>query len=536
MDPTPILPWLWELAAGLVATTWLLVVTGYGLALMVLPRILSEQRNAGGAWAWVLLVLAVPYFGAAMYLLFGGRHLKVVAASCPDLQIPALPAPDIPEAFAATSESLARHGGAPPLAATSLRFIGDGVEAYEVILERIRGARESVDVSVFILYRDEVGRAFVEALSERAAAGVRVRLMLDALGSVTSLGRFTDPVRAAGGEVGTFLPLLPRRRAWSLNLRNHRKMVIVDGDWGMTGGMNFGTEYMGPTPDPARWKDLIVTLEGPVLAALQTIFEEDWHIATGAHLPLPAYPNTAAGVPVQILADGPAFYTDAFSRLVLAALRLARERVCVVSPYYVPDSPLQAALIAAAHTGVRVELLLPMRSNHPSADWARRPFLRELIREGVIVLGYTAGMVHAKAAVVDSSMAWVSSANLDMRSITYNFELAAVVYDAEQAAVLLGWYESLARDAVVITMEELETRGDRPTLAYFCAKEAVYKCQHPLSGQFLEFQDVSIAFTPDLSDFEATIHVREDDCPWKRIPGRFAMTNEHAIAATLLPY
>jgi len=465
-DDPGLLHYLWSDVLSALVAIWAFFLSGYGVMLVVLPRILREQKTAGGAWAWLMVVIILPFFGAILYLLFGGRHLRLIERLYPDLHVPALPAPPLEGALAATATSLARHGGAPAMAATNVRMIGDGVEAFETISAMIQGAQERVDVSIFILYQDEVGEAMVKLLAERASAGVEVRLLVDAFGMLLGLKspvhllhlrHFTQPIRAAGGEVATFLPILPRKRAWSVNLRNHRKMVIVDDQRVMMGGMNLGVEYMGPTPTPERWRDLITTFEGPVVAAAQTVFEEDWHIATGTHRPPPDYSDVIPEgcVPVQILADGPAFYEGAFSRLTQVALRQARERIAIVTPYYVPDQALQAALIAAAHSGVRVELVLPAKSNHASADWARRPFLRELIAEGVQVLAFQPGMVHAKCAVIDETLCWISSANLDMRSITLNFELAAVFYDSGCARELQRYIDQLIVDTEPVTQQSL---------------------------------------------------------------------------------
>ncbi len=470
MDALDLIPQLWQLLAGLFVGAWAFLISGYGLALLLLPRILSEQRTAGGAWAWLLVVFLIPHAGVVLYLLFGGRHLRTIERIYPNLSVPLLPAPPLEGAQAAASVHLARHGGAPVLAATGVQIIGDGVRAYEAVIAMLGAAERSIDVSIFILYQDEVGQAVVDLLAQKARDGVRVRLLIDAGGMLLGLKRpgdllrlrsFTAPIREAGGEVATFLPMLPRKRAWSVNMRNHRKVIIVDDARAMLGGMNLGAEYMGPEPDPGRWRDLIAVLEGPVLAAIQTLFEEDWHIATGSHRECPPYSDEVSGVPVQILADGPAFYDDAFAKLIQVALHQARRRVAIITPYFVPDQALQAALIATAHAGVRVELLVPARSNHRSADWARRPFLRELIAEGVAVLAYQPGMVHAKCAVIDEELAWISSANLDMRSITLNFEIAAVFYDGRCARTIQDYFDELAADTLPLSPGDLSSRGIR---------------------------------------------------------------------------
>lgn len=437
--------------------TWLVLLGGYTVALLFVRRVLTEQRTAAAAWAWLLAMLLLPHLAVPAYLLFGGRHLRLVTRMFPDLEVPPGPETTPPGRWRAAAEGLALRGGAPTLPATHVAFHGDGVQAWQALERMIRSAERRVDVCTFILYRDEVGQALVDLLTERARQGVEVRLLLDAMGSIRALGRFVQPLRDAGGQVGVFLPPLPVRAAWSLNLRNHRKLLLIDGEQALVGGMNIGREYFGPHPVKGRWWDLVVELRGPTVSAVQTLFEEDWHIATGSHLPVLTPKRAKGGVPVQILADGPVFYQDAYSQLVLSALRLARRRVVLVSPYFIPDQPLLAAMAVAARTGVTVELLLPEHSNHPSADWARRPFVRELLQQGVVVRLYTEGMVHAKFAVVDRELAWVGSANLDARSITLNFELCAVVYDAPAAEQLMDLYDQLSARSRLLQAEELRS-------------------------------------------------------------------------------
>ena len=322
--------------------------------------------------------------------------------------------------------------------------------AYTKLVDLLENAREFIEISTFILGRDEVGRALVDLLAQKAKQGVVVRLLLDALGCLRTKGRFVLPLKEAGGQVGVFLPLLPLRRRWSANLRNHRKIAIVDGHQAIVGGMNLTREYLGPHPYPKRWKDVSVVIIGSGVEHLCTIFRQDWQYSTGERpktgiLRSDVSCQTPNGSILQVVGDGPDIPERPLYSGVLAALHQAREHIWVVTPYFVPDEPLSAALELASRLGCDVRLIMPERSNHPLVDLAGSSFLPDMMAAGVRVYRYQPGMLHAKLIAIDQQLAVVGSANMDMRSMYLNFEIAILAHDGQLTAASERWFETLMR-------------------------------------------------------------------------------------------
>jgi cardiolipin synthase len=297
----------------------------------------------------------------------------------------------------------------------------------------------------FILGRDAVGKRIVRLLAQRAREGVKVRLLLDALGCFPTSGRFCDPVRQAGGEVAKFMPVLPLQTRGSANLRNHRKIAIFDHRLAALGGRNLAIEYMGPSPLRRRWRDFGGGIEGPAVSVLNDIFLSDWSYASGQSLDrlraeLPATVPAAAGTSeIQIVTSGPDVEGDPLYEGILSLVQQAERSIWIVTPYFIPDEVLQRSLMVQARAGIDIRLVVPARSNHRITDLARRHHLRDLQAAGVKVLFYGPGMNHAKLILVDGAVGLWGSANLDMRSLFVNFEIGALTYSAADTRELERW-------------------------------------------------------------------------------------------------
>ena len=301
----------------------------------------------------------------------------------------------------------------------------------------------------FILGRDETGRSIIALLAKKAAAGVEVRLLLDALGCFRTSGEFVDSVRHAGGHVGIFMPVLPLRRKWSANLRNHRKVLIVDDDTAIVGGMNLANEYLGPDPDPNRWVDTGAVIQGPAARDLDRLFANDWNFATDDSLstdepaeesPIARIQRDPQGQLVQIAASGPDTRYDAIYEAMLTALTEACERIWIVTPYFIPDETLYKVLAMQCRLGTDVRIIVPAKSNHLLADFARARFLRDLAAEGAKIHAMPR-MVHAKLMLFDRMVAAVGSANFDTRSLYLNFEVTAMLYSEPAIDEIASWMQ-----------------------------------------------------------------------------------------------
>lgn len=424
---------------------YLLPVIGFLLAAVIIARLMEEQRHPGNALAWLLLILLLPYVGVPLYLLVGSRKFNKMVARKPPLYQPHA----LDYSPHAELEQILISSGAPPATtATSYQVLGTGEQAYACLMDHIANAKQHIYITTFILGRDKVARAIIGQLSKKAAEGVEVKLLVDSLGSFLSRGRFVQHLRAAGGEVASFMPVLPFYRRWSANLRNHRKMVLIDGECALLGGMNLAREYMGPVKRRKRWMDFSMMVRGRVITDLYPVFKADWEFATGHAITvqtpaLPIMPITDDGSLMQVVASGPDVPYDALYEGVLLAILRAKRRIWIVTPYFVPDTSLQGALGMMARLGRDVRILIPHRSDHWLPDLARDYYLRDLASQGVKVFGYNAGMLHAKLMLIDDEIAVAGSANFDMRSFYFNYEIAMFIHRSPQLTQIHNYVESL---------------------------------------------------------------------------------------------
>jgi cardiolipin synthase len=320
-------------------------------------------------------------------------------------------------------------------------------------------AKHTIHITTFILGRDETGKRIIQLLAQRAREGVKVRLLLDSLGCLFTRSAFVRPLREAGGEIGRFMPVLPLTSRSSANLRNHRKVAIFDHATAIAGGRNLAREYMGPNPYRKRWRDLGSLYEGPAAALINEIFIADWCFATRQnsdllHAEIPAAIAASRGESeLQVVASGPDVPGDPLYEGIIAMIQDATQRIRIVTPYFIPDDVLLRSLIVKARAGREVTLILPARSNHPVTDFARRHYLRELIRAGGKVLLYPHGMAHSKAMIIDDRIGLVGSANFDLRSLFVNFEVGIVLHSAHDVAALGRWSDELVAQCVEATVQ-----------------------------------------------------------------------------------
>lgn len=409
---------------------------------LILSRSARPRRTPQSLMAWLLGFAFMPFIALPLYLLLGSRKFPRRAKGRSLVVRPARP------------------GNAFELLAT-------GEAAYARLLALIEGAQRTIDLTMFIVGDDATGRAVVEALTKRAKDGVSVRVILDAVGCARTRGSVARALGAVGGEVRAFMPLRHSPIRGRTNLRSHRKIVVVDGEHVFAGGMNLAEEYMGPKPLPGRWRDVACVVSGPVAVDAAALFESDWEFCGGAPREgargAPAMPAAAGEGTVQLVPSGPDMVHDTVYDAVLTAIAVARARIVLVTPYYVPDDIVQHALVLAARRGVRTELLVPSKSNHSLADFARRGLLRELTASGVHVRFYPHGMVHAKAMVVDDAFAFVGSPNMDMRSFFLNYEDAVCLYSAPEIAEVRSWADAL--------LAECTDRGPHSSRSYWMIEQ-----------------------------------------------------------------
>lgn len=403
-------------------------VTGVVLALHALNRPHSPQ----GTIAWMLGLTLMPLVVVPLYIILGAarihrnttsRHSREsIQAFLKSQGAWSAPVTEL-------QRTLTRCTGYSPCEGNDITLLRDGNDTYRDMLAAIREARHFILVEFFIIRNDLVGETLRRVLEERAHAGVQVYVIYDEVGSHKLPAGYLRHLRGAGVQVSS----VNGRRFWlssilRLNYRNHRKLVVIDGQLAYLGSLNIGLEYT-KRPKATYWRDTFLALRGPIVSQCQLSFSDDWKRATGQNINDLATPCPPVGPHnCQLLPSGPEdgpMNTWQLTLLEMAAA--ARERLWLASPYFVPTAAVQAALCAAALRGVDVRILVPKRSDNHTAGLALLTFIPPMLAAGVRMLAYEPGFLHEKVCVVDSGLCSIGTANLDERSLRLNFELTLLM-------------------------------------------------------------------------------------------------------------
>jgi cardiolipin synthase len=429
-------------------------IIGLGLLLdfvlvaVTLIWILHTKRETMSAIAWSLTVILLPIFGAVFFLIFGvqsiarpmARKQRRKSAYKLLMGTDRRANADTPSRWDNLAKLAYQGDGFPVTDGNAVTLYHDTQPAYDAMLEAIRSARHHVHVQFFIFRGDQSGKRFLDALKECSSRGVEVRFLYDSVGSYNLPRRCLREVRQAGGMVAAFLPILNPLYRFRVNLRNHRKIVVVDGRIGFTGGVNIGDEYLGLNPKFGHWRDTFLRVEGPAVQGLQRIFLEDWDFATNESVHgvsyYPRFDRLPGCSQVQVVHSGPDSDYKAIRETYFAAILNARKRVWIASPYFVPDTGILNALSLMARSGIDVRFLGLFRPDKWLPYLAARFYWTDMLAAGVKIYQYAPGMMHAKLILVDGEWASVGTANLDNRSLLLNFEVNCQIFDERLVAEL----------------------------------------------------------------------------------------------------
>ena len=435
------------------------------------------KRDSRAALLWVGVIWLVPVIGGFLYLGLGINRirrraiflrgsvespvLESVAARQVRSELESIA--DLPGC--ASLSRLPRVVGEilakPLLSGNGVVPLVNGDEAFPMMVHAIESAQRSIGLSTYIFDNDPVGRRFADALSRAAARGVQVRVLVDDTGARYSFPTIVHLLRKSGVPVARFLPSLVPWRFMSINLRNHRKILVVDGQIGFTGGMNIRQDQLLKEGPRRTTQDLHFRLEGPIVAHLQHTFADDWYFCTRETLdgdswfPLldPAGPIVARG-----LADGPDEDFEIFRWTVLGALACAQHSVRILTPYFLPDAAMISALNLASMRGVKVDIILPSQSNLPYVHWATFAILWQVLQRGCRVWMTPAPFDHSKLMLVDDCWSLIGAANWDPRSLRLNFEFNVECYDPRLAQTLRAIVHDKLVNARQVTLEEVNGR------------------------------------------------------------------------------
>lgn len=424
------------------------------IAVVFAFRAMRHARTPQGAVGWVVFLLTAPYVAVPAFLFLGHKRFSGYISMRREMrqtisrvtsEISSNAPADLSRLgerrrIVAAFEALSEH---KVLSGNATKLLVDGDATFSEILSVIDAAKDYVLVQFYTIRDDELGRKLASHLSERARAGVRVKVLYDGIGSVGLPSLYIEDLRAAGVEILNFHAQTGSRNRFQLNFRNHRKIVVVDGLTGFTGGHNVGDEYMGRSRSLGKWRDTQLRLDGPVVSQLQLSFAEDWYWAKGETIAANwSAPPNAEGADALVLSSGPSDRLETGSLYFCNAINAATDRLWIATAYFVPDVDILSALKLAALRGVDVRILVPDKRDHWLVWLAAFAYFDEIRRAGVKIYRYEDGFMHSKMLLVDDWMASVGTLNLDNRSCRLNFEQTAVVFDAPFVAELAELLET----------------------------------------------------------------------------------------------
>jgi cardiolipin synthase A/B len=465
-------------AESLVRDVWHIVAFGLGLVLPVLAtgHVVLNKRDSRAAIAWVGFIWLVPLVGAIMYFIFGVNRIRHKAAllrrnleryraqGAQDECLPEDLRHHLPDRGGHLQMLAQVVGGVvdrPLLSGNRIDPLLNGEEAYPAMLEAIQQARQTVTFVTYIFDRDEIGIAFAHALGAAARRGVEVRALIDATGTRYSWPTILHTLRREGVKYARFLPSFALWHLMSMNMRTHRKILVVDGRTGFTGGMNIRASQCLQRQARKPIQDIHFRVTGPVVTQLQEVFTDDWLFTTGEALRGDSwFPKieSAGQVLARGVVDGPDENFEKFLWTLLGALSIARYSVRILTPYFLPDPAVISALNLASMRGVQVDIILPSRINLPFVLWASRATWPQVLEHGCRIWLTPPPFDHSKLMLVDGCWVLLGSANWDPRSLRLNFEFNVECYDAELAQRLDRWVETKLNSAHPVTMEELDGR------------------------------------------------------------------------------
>ena len=461
------------------ALIFFLVVTQIAAA----THALIYKRDPKASWAWIVTCLLLPPVGPLLYILLGINRVRTKAQRLSwkwPIFLPGSPytyAVDNTSRLREAENVLCRHTIPPhfhPIAHISeavtqrpllghndIQALFNGEEAYPAMVSAIHGARRRIYLGTYIFDTDKVGREIIEALASAVERGVEVKVLVDAVGELYSRPRAGKLLKRHGIPFARFLPVKLTSPSPFINLRNHRKLLIVDGGIGFTGGMNIRGKHMVRDPEnPHPTRDIHFRLQGAIVSQMEEVFLEDWGFATGeTREDLTAEVESAGQAVCRTITVGPDQDLNKLNLILSGAVSLASKSVNIMTPYFLPPRELTGALQSAALRGVEVNIILPEQNNLPFVHWATRNMLWEFLLYGVNVYYQPPPFAHTKLFVLDDFYTILGSANLDPRSLRLNFEIVQEVFEEELGRGMTEHIRSTIAASRQVTLREVDSRS-----------------------------------------------------------------------------
>ncbi|MDP8231747.1 MAG: cardiolipin synthase [Candidatus Zophobacter franzmannii] len=445
--------------------------------IFIITVIILENKSPIKALAWMLALISIPVGGIFLYLFFGRNYHKrkmynlkeltdnkeILALYESELHISDAGMKYLTEPFQVLTAKLLFNNSKAFLSTDNkVEVYKDGVETFKSIFEQLEKAKYHIHLEYFAVGHDGIGNTLKKVLIQKASEGVKVRFIIDYVGSLRLKKSYRKELKDAGVELVEFAPTVFQFVNSSLNYRNHRKIIVIDGEVGFVGGLNIGDSYVGKNKHFGYWRDSHLMLHGEAVKSLQAIFLTDWNFVTGELLlEMEYFPPTSIVNynPMQIVASGPDADWSSIMQVYFSMIAGARHSIQISSPYLVLDESLQMGIKTAALSGVDVKIIIPGMADHQIVYWGTQSYIEDLLEAGVKIYRYTQGFIHAKVLVADGVCASVGTANMDIRSFNHNFEVNALLYGEETIKTLMTQFEQDLKDSEEIILEEFKKRG-----------------------------------------------------------------------------
>ena len=446
---------------------------------IVICLLIYDKRDPGKSWAWLAAIIVIPFVGFILYMTFGRNHRKEKLYSrkeISDLEIhmETLSARQLYQLNSPMFEHrlevrkykeiitlLLNNNKSLLTARNKTTVLHNGSETFPAILEALRRAKSFIHIEYYIFKKDRVGREVANVLMEKARDGVEVRFIYDDVGSWGLSPAFLKRMKKAGVKVHCFQRVVFPFLSSKINYRNHRKIIVVDGEVGFTGGINIAKRYLVGTR-LGIWRDTHLKIEGEAVATLNAVFAMDWHFVCREKLTDmdKYYPPCGIDIetPIQIASSGPDSDWASIMQAFFAAITKAKDHIYISTPYFLPNQAIMTAVEVAAMSGVDVRILLPAKSDSKIVHWATKSYISELLDAKVKVYFYKKGFNHSKLIMIDSVFSSVGTANMDNRSFDVNFEVTAIMYDEKVSLELEEHFLEDLKDSELVTKKDWEER------------------------------------------------------------------------------
>ncbi|MBS6599508.1 MAG: cardiolipin synthase [Clostridium sp.] len=438
--------------------------------------IFIERKDPSTTWAWLMIMIVLPGLGFIIYLLLG-QNFSRARLFKEKKEFDTIKRRELSKDFTSKEHEhiggeqyldLIRmnytHSGAKCTYNNEVDVYYNGVDKFAQLIKDLKNAKKFIHIQYYIIRPDRLGKKIMSILEEKAAEGVEVRFLVDSMGSYKVTRRSLRNFTKNGGKFEIFFPGIFPHVNTRINYRNHRKMVVIDGEYGYIGGFNVGDEYINENKHIGFWRDTHIRIRGEAVNDLTNRFLLDWCYASGEEIEdfskfYPKNPIRDGDIAIQIVTSGPDHNEEYIKNAYMKMINNAKKYVYLETPYFVPDSPMLEALKLSALSGVDVRLIIPGKPDHIFMKWAASAYIGDLLNAGAKVYLYQNGFIHAKTIVADGKVCTVGTANMDMRSYSLNFEVNAFIYDDRVANNLETQFFKDIEDCKVMTKEEYDKRS-----------------------------------------------------------------------------